>query len=88
MEEKVFEDEVYEQQRLNLERLYKERPDDWFYKSQMERPANQRVGFAPLNGVCYNCGKKITGVPGGITKEELGNYIILGCPHCHRSYCD
>lgn len=89
--EKVFENEVYEQQRLNIERLAKERPDNWFYKSQMETPANRRVGFAPINCKCWNCGKDITkdyGDSKGITVEELGDYIILGCPHCHRSFCD
>lgn len=23
-----------------------------------------------------------------ITVESLGDYIITGCPYCHRSYCD
>lgn len=23
-----------------------------------------------------------------ITLEKLGDYIILGCPHCYRSYCE
>ena len=87
MKDKVFENEVYEQQRLNIERLAKENPNDWFYKSQMERPANERTGFAPINRRCYRCGKDITS-EGGITLEELGNYIILGCPFCHRSFDD
>lgn len=88
MIEKVFENEIYEKQRLNIERLAKENPDDWFYKSQMERPANERIGFAPRNGICWSCGKDITKGEKAITLESLGNYIILGCPYCHRSYCD
>lgn len=24
----------------------------------------------------------------GITVEEAGKRLIIGCPHCHRSYCD
>lgn len=87
MKEKVFGNEVYEKQRLNIERLAKENPDDWFYKSQMELPPEERTGFAPTNRHCWNCGKDITG-DGGITLESLGDYIILGCPYCHRSYCD
>lgn len=86
--EKIFENEVYEKQRLNIERLAKENPDDWFYKMQMELPANKRVGFAPLDYRCWNCGKDITKGEKAITVESLGNYIILGCPYCYRSYCD
>lgn len=86
--EKIFENEIYEQQRINLEKLYKERPDDWFYKSQMELPPNRRTGFAPLNRRCYRCGKDITQGENGITLEKLGDYIILGCPYCYQSFCD
>lgn len=86
--DKVFANEVYEQQRINIEALAAEHPDDWFYKSQMERPANRRVGFAPLNCRCYRCGKDITDGENGITLEKLGTYIITGCPHCHVSFCD
>lgn len=85
---KVFENEVYEKQRLNIERLAKEYPEDWFFKSQMEREPNKRVGFAPLNGRCWNCGKDITKGEKAITVEKLGDYIITGCPYCHRSYCE
>ena len=85
---RAFENDVYEQQRLNIERLYQEHPDDWFYKSQMERPENRRIGFAPLNGICHHCGRDITKGDRAITVESLGNYIIIGCPYCHRSYCD
>ena len=46
---KVFDNEVYEQQRKNIEALAAKNPDDWFYKSQMERPANRRTGFAPVD---------------------------------------
>lgn len=84
---KVFENEVYEKQRLNIERLAKENPDELFYKKQMEKEPNKRTGFAPLDRRCWKCGKDITS-EGGITVESLGDYIILGCPFCHRSYCD
>lgn len=87
MGKKVFENEIYEKQRLNIERLAKEHPDDWFYKSQMERPENERTGFAPRDRRCFKCGRDITG-DGGITLETLGDYIILGCPYCYRSFCD
>ena len=86
--EKIFDDEVYEQQRLNIERLAKEHPDDWFYKSQMNRPKERRTGFAPINGICPACGKAITKGEKGITLENLGKYIITGCPYCNKSYCD
>ena len=85
---KVFDNEVYEQQRKNIERLAAENPDDWFYKSQMELPPNRRTGFAPSTPRCHNCGKDITQGEKGITLERLGNYIITGCPHCYRSYCE
>lgn len=88
MEKRVFENEVYEKQRLNIERLAKEYPDDWFYKSQMELPPERRTGFAPNNRICYRCGRDITKGENAITLEELGDYIITGCPHCHRSFCD
>ena len=58
------------------------------FKSQMERPPHRRVGFAPLNGICYRCGRDITKGEKAITLEKLGDYIITGCPYCHRSYCD
>ena len=83
----VFENEVYEKQRLNIERIAEKYPDDWFWKSQMERKPEQRTGFAPIDRRCWNCGRDITS-EGGITLESLGDYIILGCPFCHKSYCD
>lgn len=85
---KVFANEVYEQQRKNIEALAEKYPDDWFYKSQMSLPPARRTGFAPQNRKCYRCGKDITEGENGITIEKLGDYIILGCPHCHKSFCD
>lgn len=85
---KVFDDKVYEQQRLNIERLAAQHPDDWFFQSQMEKPPQQRTGFAPLNRRCYRCGRIITEGEHGITLKDLGDYIITGCPYCHKSYCD
>jgi recombinational DNA repair protein (RecF pathway) len=85
---KVFDNEVYEQQRKNIEALAAKNPDDWFYKSQMERPAFRRTGFAPVDRRCYRCRKDITEGERGITLEKLGSYIITGCPHCHASFCD
>ena len=86
--EKVFDNEVYEKQRLNIERLAKANPDDWFCKSQMEKAPNRRTGFAPIDRRCWNCGKDITQGENGITLEDLGEWIITGCPHCYRSFCD
>lgn len=84
----IFENVVYEQQRINIENLYKKNPNDWFYKSQMEKSPEARTGFAPRNGICHNCGKNITEGEKGITLDDLGSYIITGCPYCHISYCD
>jgi predicted nucleic acid-binding Zn-ribbon protein len=84
----IFENEVYEQQRKNIEALAEKHPDDWFYKSQMAREPHKRVGFAPLDGRCYKCNRDITKGEKGITLENLGNYIITGCPYCYTSYCD
>lgn len=81
-------EQVKKKQAENIERLFNEHSDDWFYKSQMEIPVENRTGFAPRNGKCPYCGKDITEGDNGITLEELGDYIILGCPHCHKSYCD
>jgi len=88
MENRVFENEVYEQQRKNIERLAAEDPDDWFYKSEMSRAPSRRTGFAPQDRRCWNCKKEITAGENGITLEKLGDYIITGCPHCHKSFCD
>jgi len=85
---RVFANDVYEQQRLNIERLAAKNPDDWFYKSQMEREPERRTGFAPRTPICYHCKKDITAGEKGITLEKLGTYIITGCPHCNKSYCD
>ena len=88
MGERVFENDVYEQQRINIERLAAESPDDWFYKAQMKEPPDRRTGFAPRTPICGHCRKDITQGEKGITLERLGSYIITGCPHCCRSYCD
>lgn len=88
MDDKVFEDEVYEQQRKNIERLAQKDPNDWFYKYQMGLPADRRTGFAPRDGRCFRCGKDITKGEKAITLEDLGDYIILGCPYCNASFCD
>lgn len=85
---KVFENDVYERQRENIERLAEKNPNDWFFKSEMQREPQRRTGFAPLNGKCYYCGKDITKGDKAITVEKLGNHIITGCPYCNRSYCD
>ena len=87
-EKKVFENDVYEQQRLNIERLAKKYPNDWFFKEQMEKLPNKRTGFAPSDCRCWKCGKDITKGDKAITKESLGNYIITGCPYCCVSYCE
>ena len=79
---------IKRKQAENIERLYKENPNDWFYKAEMEIPTEKRTGFAPLNGRCPHCGKDITDGEKGITIEKLGDYIILNCPHCNRSFCD
>lgn len=54
--------------------------------------------FAPSDGYCWSCGRKIyDGVwvetahsryHSGISVEEAANRLITGCPHCMRSYCD
>jgi len=84
----VFDNEVYEQQRKNIEVLAENNPDNWFYKSQMETEPRRRTGFAPLDYKCYRCNKDITQGEKGITLKTLGNYIITGCPHCYKSFCD
>ena len=84
----VFDNPVYEKQRINIEKQAKLHPDDWFFNSQMEKAPEHRVGFAPSDGRCWSCMEKITEGDRGITVESLGEWIITGCPYCHRSYCD
>ena len=72
----------------NIAKLAEKYPDDWFYSSEMKKPVEQRVGFAPLNGICWRCGRNIAEEENGITLEQLGDYIITGCPYCHHSFCD
>ena len=43
--------------------------------------------FAPIDGVCWSCGKNIYCV-NGISVEHASNNLITGCPFCHRSFCD
>ena len=80
--------EVKAKQAENIAKLYEQDPDDWFYKSQMKLPVERRTGFAPYDGTCWNCHRDICEGDKAITAESLGDYIILGCPYCHRSYCD
>ena len=80
--------EVKAKQAENISKLYKKDPDDWFYKSQMKKPVELRTGFAPYDGICWNCHRDICEGDKAITVELLGDYIILGCPYCHKSYCD
>ena len=46
--------EVKAKQAENIAKLYEKDPDDWFYKSQMEKPIERRTGFAPYDGICWN----------------------------------
>ena len=85
---KVFENAVLEQQRLNIERMVTERPDDWFLKSQMEQSPDKRTGFIGKDCRCWKCGRDVTQGDKAITVESLGNYIITGCPYCYASFCD
>ena len=72
MSNKVFDNETYEQQRINIELLAKKYPDDWFFKSQMELTAGRRTGFAPINRICPRCGRDITKCGGS---EEWLSFI-------------
>lgn len=87
MEENKWET-LKKKQAENIAKLAEKYPNDWFYSSQMKKPENQRVGFAPSNGICYRCGRNIAEGENGITLEKLGSYIITGCPYCHYSFCD
>lgn len=85
---KVFENEVYEKQRRNIEKLAEINPNDWFFKMQMGLPQHMRTGFAPSDERCYRCNLNITKGDKAITVESIGDYIITGCPYCNRSFCD
>lgn len=43
--------------------------------------------FAPLSGICYECGGDIYGTNGYSLKYASEN-LITGCPLCNKSYCD
>ena len=72
----------------NIAKLAEKHPDNWLYSSEMKKPENQRVGFAPSNGICWRCGRNIAEGENGYTPEDIGDYIITGCPHCHYSFCE
>ena len=80
--------EVKEKQAENITKLYKKNKDNWFLIWQMSRPEEERTGFVGNDGKCCYCGKAICEGEKAITVESLGDYIITGCPYCHRSYCD
>ena len=50
--------------------------------------------FAPESGICFRCGKNIyepyerDGNIEGIDVETAGKFLITGCPHCIKSFCD
>ena len=70
--------EVKAKQAENIAKLYEKNTDDWFYKSQMNMPEEERTGFAPNDGKCYYCNKEICEGDKAITVESLGDYIITG----------
>lgn len=72
----------------NIAKLAEKYPNDWFYSSEMKKPIEDRTGFAPANGICYRCGRNIAEGEKAITLEQLGDYIITGCPYCNYSFCD
>ena len=49
---------------------------------------NDAPMFAPKNGYCYVCGKKIFGGEYGYTMKDASSRLITGCPYCHASFCD
>lgn len=78
-------DKLKKKQAENIAKLAEKHPKDWFFSGEMKKPFYQRTGFAPHDGKCYNCGRNIAE---GITLEDLGDYIITGCPFCNYSFCD
>ncbi len=85
---KVFENAVLEQQRINIEKMAEKIPDDWFIKSQMEKPPEKRTGFVGGDCRCWKCGRDVTQGDKAITVESLGSGLITGCPYCWASFCD
>ena len=69
---------------------------------QREYCGKNGVMFAPIDGVCWNCHKNIyrpikhenkyteknVVTYTGISVEGASRYLITGCPHCSRSFCD
>lgn len=46
---------------------------------------NRLPYFAPVDGVCWVCGKQIYEV---IPLGQAQNDLIISCPYCHYSFCD
>lgn len=44
--------------------------------------------FIPANGVCFSCGQSIFEGDNAISVDKAGKFLITGCPHCSRTYCD
>lgn len=82
----MFENEVYEQQRKNILKIIKENPDSLLAQIQNGVEPREMVGFAPLDGICIFCGKDITKGEKALTTESIGDWIILGCPYCFKSF--
>jgi len=49
--------------------------------------AHKLPHFAPVDGICWACGRNIYDKD-GISTKRASKEFITGCPHCHRSYCD
>lgn len=41
--------------------------------------------YAPEDGICWFCKRNIYW---RIPVEKAGTELVVGCPHCFRSYCD
>lgn len=72
----------------NIAKLAQKHLDNWLFSSEMNKSENLRVGFAPSDGKCFRCGRNIAEGEKAITFETLSDYIIIGCPYCHYSFCD
>jgi len=62
----------------------KEQAEKRIWLSEAQAEYCKAIGaprFAPLNGLCWSCGKDAT-------HEGWRTSLQTGCKHCHRSWCE
>ena len=69
-----------------MSEITKEQREQFIKNQEKYCKENDAPFFMSRSGICYSCKQDI--IPKLIAKGEDGNYLVTGCPLCHRSYCD